>query len=121
MDATMGVMRLLLSNGASHIRDCLDGDVTAGVDVSFWNNVRAEDLPTMEGLMTLLWTTKIIDRQIQRSSMNERNSAAQGIRRANDEIDLDSSPVLGWGDCDLVEASLGSGKSTGDWSLALEH
>lgn len=82
----MGAMRLVVSDQQMESRDCLDGGAAAGIG-AMWN-VRGHR-PSMECLMTLLWATKVIDREnrspVKSSSSPmdlERNSTTQGIGRA---------------------------------------
>jgi len=82
MDATMGAMRLA-SEQQLLARDCLSGGVDA-CDLS-----RGQE-PSMESLMTLLWATDVIDREMKRQDPAlrvEELDPATELRQACRELD----------------------------------
>jgi transcriptional activator HAC1 len=84
MDATMGAMRLASEQHLlAHV--CLDGG-----DVDAHDRSRAKE-PSMECLMTLLWATDVIDRELRRQEQAlmkvEEVDPATEIRQACKELD----------------------------------
>jgi transcriptional activator HAC1 len=76
-DATMVAMRRLSSSAS--VRDCLspvDGSRLGGTDS-----------PSIEALMTLLWATHVIEKEIEQQAMAPKLDAATEVRQACMELD----------------------------------
>jgi transcriptional activator HAC1 len=120
MDATMGAMRLS-SEQQLLARDCLSG----GVDAC--DRSRGQE-PLMEGLMTLLWATNVIDRELKRQDQAlrlEEVDPATELRQACRELDelFKIRSMRRTDRVSLVEHDkVGSGWGTQNrWSLAFKH
>jgi transcriptional activator HAC1 len=134
MDATMGAMRLA-SEQQLLARDCL-----VGGDVDAHDPSRGQE-PSMECLMTLLWATDVIDRELKRQEQAlmrvEEVDPATEIRQACRELDelfknininmrrtdhereisfVEHDELLGGGSGRGVQKSYGR-----RWSLAFKH
>jgi transcriptional activator HAC1 len=112
MDATMGAMRSA-SEQQLLARDCFSGSETS-------RNPSQVEGPSIECLMTLLWATKVIDRELQQDQSSEEIGTASAVKQASWELDrlFRARPV---GKKSVRSARQAKKSLEGRWSLAFEH